>query len=227
MAITLDGSTPAAVDNFGSTSLTAVTASFSPPAASLVLVGVVCQQGAGTIAVADSLSNSYAAGPAKNAFSANGVSLFQHYYATAPGAVTVTATRSVTTTGDFSVSAQVLDGAAASQAGAASATTSGSSTTPLTGSITPTALGGWVIAGVASNSTTGVASGLTDLHNVHDATDGCLATLGYAVTGALTAETVGWTNGGVNAFWSWAAWEILPAVTAAAPTASRFLAAPG
>jgi hypothetical protein len=211
--IAADASAPPVIDSAANASLTATTASFSPPAGSLVLVAVVIgltgTSATMTMSVADSIPNSYTAGPFIWAFSANGVWYFQRYYASAPGAITVKATRSVASTGLFSVKTMVLTGAAASQAGAAApAGTSGNSTT-MTGSITPTQIGSWAFAATSSNSAAATASGVTDDHNVHDGTDGCTATLGHAVTAALSPETIGWTS--ATAFWAWAAWEILPA----------------
>ena len=191
MAIAIDASTPAAVNLAASVSLTATTASFSPPAGSLVLVMVaIGLQGsaAETVTVADSGSVSYTAGPLEYAFSANGVFFFQQYYASAPGSITVTATRSSASAGNFALVTEVLTGAAASQTGAAApAGVSGASTTPMTSAITPTVTGSLVFAATSSNALSGTASGLSDLFNVHDGTDGCLVTLGDVTTTALTA----------------------------------------
>lgn len=215
MAIAKDASAPAFVGNLGSTSATAVTASFSPPAGSLVAVAVgVGLQGTSatmTVTVADSLSNSYTAGPSTWAFSANGIWWFTRYYASAPGPVTVTATRSATGAGYFTVDTMVLTGAASSQAGAASVgSVSGSSVIANTGTITPTIAGSWVLAGINSSATSGTATGLTEDHQSHSGTDGILEATGHAVTSVLSAETIGW-NAAAAAFYAWAALEILPA----------------
>lgn len=218
MAISLDGSTPAAVDNAGSTSATAVTASFSPPAGSLVAIAVnIGLQGTSatqTVTVADSLSNSYTAGPGIWAFNANGSWLFTRYYAAAPGSITVTATRSATGAGLFEVVPWVLTGAAASQAGAASNTTSNSATS-LTGSITTTAAGSWALCAVTCGNSAPTDSGLTRDHVDQDSTDGVLGATGHAITSTPGAETIGWTIG-VTGFYSWSALEILPAAAAPA-----------
>lgn len=215
MGILIDGSTPAAVDSAGNTSLTAVTASFSPPSGSLALVTVnigLVGSSAMTVSVADSLSNSYTAGPSEYAFSANGVWYFAFYYTSAPGAITVTATRSSASAGLFSLVALVLTGANSNQSGAAAPAGVNNGSTTMESAITPTQVGSWCFASTVSNSAAGTADGLTDDHNVHDSTDGVLSTLGHAVTSTLTAETIGWLSG-ASAFWAWAAWEILPAPT--------------
>lgn len=218
MPIAIDASTPANVQLATSTSATATTASFSPPAKSLVVIHVTIGFDANTpsapsFTVADSGSTSYTAGPTGYDGGATGVWLFSHYYATAPGAITVTATR----TGQlgaamFFVKTWVLTGAAASQTGAASASGHAQTGTSISGSITPTQLNSWVMVGGASGSNIALnaAGGLTQDTSWADASDGEATASGHLVVSSVSAQSPGWTVAS-NIFWSWAALEILPA----------------
>lgn len=217
MAISADGSAPADVELGGSAVLTPATAAFSPPAASLVVVEVVIGFDANTataptVTVADSLSNAYAAGPSAYDGAGGGSWLFQHYYASAPGSITVTATQSGQTgTGMKYLHAWVLDGAAATQTGAASGSAHAQSGTAMTASLTPTANGSWVVAGLyAGSMTAATASGVTQDAQWNNTMDGETAAAGHAVTSSLTAESVGWTAA-ASSFYAVTAWEVLPA----------------
>jgi len=216
MAIALDGSTPAPVDNALSTSSTAVTASFSPPANSLVtvVVNISFTSSSGTtpaITVADSLSGSYTAGPAvyDTLYTYSGI--FTRYYSAAPGSITVTATRSRTTQALYEVVTQVLTGAASSQSGAASGVAHNSSgTTTCDSSITTTTVGSRVVTGVSiSGDYTFTPVGLTSTHTEYDSSGGTAAATGYYQTGTAGAVTLGWTITSPNTF-AWASLEILP-----------------
>jgi hypothetical protein len=220
--ITLDGSTPAAVDNTASTSATAVTASFSPPANSMVVIVVnigyeAADSDTPAVAVSDSLSNSYTAGPGiwgGSTYSC-GSWIFTRWYSAAPGSITVTATRSGTDSADqalFELVPYVLTGSTSTQAGAASGTATGVSTS-LTHAITSTVSGSWVIVGVtAYNDYAFTASNMTADHIEHDVTDLEEAGAGHAVTGTPGTETIGFTMPTSDG-WTWAALEILPNVT--------------
>jgi len=230
VAITLDGSTPAAVDNIASTSATAVTASFSPPAGSMVVI-VVNVSFAGipasiTVTVTDSASTAYTAGPAKwdTRFEYSGI--FTHQYASAPGSVTVTATRSATGSALFQVVPYVLDGTAASQSGAASQTSSSTSNvTAVEASVTTTVTGSWVITGAGvDNENTYTPVALSTDHAANDGTDSVSAAAGHAVTGTPGATTIGWTISGASNF-ALAALEILPTTTSAIALADEGAAA--
>ena len=127
--IKIDASTPAAVDTTGSTSLTVATASFSPPANSTVVVGFGIEFDTGetsapTVSCADSLSNSYGAGPSAYDGQAGGCWLFSHYYASAPGSITVTVTRSSQTSDTALLDLAVLVRTVTSIAAEAAATVS-------------------------------------------------------------------------------------------------------
>ena len=229
MAISLDASTPALVTTpLNNTSLTLATASFSPPAGSLVVIAVTIGYdtspgGAGpTVTVADSGSVSYTAGPKIFDTAAEGTYFFQHYYTTAPGSITVTATRTTETSEGamYNIKTYVLDGASPIQTGAATATndnTAGTGTA-LTQAITPTVVGSWVMASVTTSggSTALTISGITQDNINNDASDGETCAFGHAVTSATTSETIGWTTGS-GVFFALALWEILPASSGAAP----------
>jgi hypothetical protein len=225
--ITLDASTPAAVDNVSSVSTTATTASFSPPANSMVVVavdvGLLSSNATMTMTLADSLSNSYTAGPNIWAFSNNGVWYFTHYYSSAPGSITLTATRSFAGQGLFSVKTMVLNGANSNQSGAAAPSATSGNNATLESSITPTQLSSWCFATTSSNALAGTAAGLTEDHNFHDGTNGALATLGHVNTSSLSPETIGWTAT-ASVFWAWAGLEILPASPGGGLTVSAGLA---
>src|SRR5579859_3262150 len=166
--INKDASSPAEVKLSNSTSGTAVTASFSPPAATDVVVEVSVQYDSNTptgpaVTVKDSGNTSFTAGPSAYDGSAAGTYIFSHYYSSAPGSITVTATRTgATGAAMFDVKTRVLTGAASSQSGAASASAHATSGTSLTHSITPTAVGSDVEASVSTASNQAfTASGLT------------------------------------------------------------------
>jgi len=243
MPIALDASTPAAADLTSSTSLTIASASFTPPAGSLVVIsaGVELNSGVFTapaVTVADSLSNSYAAGPSANDSSGTygGLTyLFSRYYATSPGAITVTATRSAAGTALLDLVPLVLTGAAAVQTGAAAVSHDGTtSTATLTAAITTTTPGSWVIASatVDAAQTTFTPVGLTTWHSESSAPDTGAAMTGYwGPTVTPGAVTLGWDVSAAQ-YWAWAALEILPAaavgasVTPAVLTCTASLPAP-
>jgi hypothetical protein len=216
MAIVLDGSTPAAADATSSTSGTQVTASFSPPAGALVVVAVnlgydVHPASGPTITVADSLGNSYASGPWAWDGQWEGAYLFSFPYTSAPGSITVTATRTVSTGAAlFEVVTWVLTGTG-SQAGAGTGFLPNStSVTAFTSSITTTATGSWTVVSAAIawvQSLTPVS--VTTDHAFTNSTDGETGVTGHAVTGTPGAATLGWT-GTVSGPFAWAALEILP-----------------
>jgi hypothetical protein len=220
MAITKDAVSPATgftALNQAATSWT--TASFSPPANSLV--GVICSlvyavSGSAPVPTVKDVNNvTYTAGPAlyDTVFAWAGV--FWHYYSSAPGSITITMTRTGTTATGVMVFPIVLDGAASSQAGAASNTNSSSSLSA-TSSITTTTAGSWVLvaAGIGSTESTITPSALTTtLQSFLDNTDGGVLAAGQATsaTGTPGATTLGWTFSPTGTDWAWAALEILPA----------------
>ena len=227
MAISLDASTPVMTNITTSTTSPAtwVTPSFSPPAGSLVVIcaGIgfaAAQTTAPAVTVKDSSSTAYTAGPVSftndpgNNYSFT--QIFTNYYATAPGSITVTPTR----TGNLaeallSLMPYVLDGAAAVQTGAATLSVDPTAySTAVEGSITPTVAGSWVIAlGMSASAMTWtpVTVGAYDNYYNDTSADGAAMICAHAVTSALTAETVGWTIS-ASSTWALVALEILPAV---------------
>lgn len=221
--ISKDASAPAAVLKANSTAGTETTASFSPPAGSLVVIAENIVYNRNTtsgpvITAKDSHNSSYAAGPSVYDNAAEGTYVFSRYYAAAPGATTVTVTRTVKTgAAMLELDTWVLDGAAASQAGAASATHFAHGVTSCTSSVTTTTAGSWALtAAAAGSSETLTASGLTSDHVQADPSDGASSGAGHAVTGTPGAETAGWT-GPSSTYYSWAALEVLPAAGSQAP----------
>jgi len=229
MGIALDGSTPAVIDDIGTSSATEVTASFSPPAKSLVVVVVNLVYAAGMpwssepLTVSDSLSNSYAAGPIAqdpSYYSATS-GIFTNYYASAPGSITLTVTRNPPTLYPalFEVVTYVLTGARASQSGAGSAATyiSSPSSGVVYSNITVTSGSSWVIVGAAvedvsstiSGSPSGVGGTTVEDHQ-NETTDYAASVVGHA-TGASGSTALGWTWDSITYPFSWAALEVLSA----------------
>jgi len=224
--IDIDPSTPGLTGQLASASATTIqSASFSPPANSLVVVlygfGWATSTATGpVVTVADSGSVSYDAGPSANTGTFSFSAIFSHYYATAPGPITVTATRNSATAATVSMYVLVLPGAAASQAAAAFAAISGAATS-LTGSITTTQPRSWVLLTVTENNAfapTAVA-GTTLQGSYEDSVNGIESMFGAQTPATITpgATTPGWTA--TSTGYSWAALEILPVQAAPAPVA--------
>src|ERR1035441_6102286 len=100
MAISQDSSTPSAPAELPDvTTGTSVTASFSPPAGSLVVaqvgIGYFATSTAPAVTLADSLGNTYTAKASKYDGLFDYAGIFSFYYATAPGSITLTVTRSI------------------------------------------------------------------------------------------------------------------------------------
>jgi hypothetical protein len=122
-----DTSTPAPLHRPNSTTGTATTATFSPPANSMVVVCTAAmylnQSSATSLSCADSLSNAYTAGPSAggtgNAYS----QIFTRYYSSAPGSITVTVSNTNHNAAAMYLAARVVTGASFAQAGAASVST--------------------------------------------------------------------------------------------------------
>lgn len=234
MAIATDGSTPAvvAISSGGATSYT--TASFSPPANSLICVLVTAAKPFPTsgsvvtsVVVTDSGSHTWTAGPSVYgpgpAVEDCGVAVVSYcYFPTAPGAITVTATFDVSVSQRVQVATRVLTGAAATQTGAGSNTklvAKASKTTDGTISVTTTVVGSLVF---------GIAGGIDPLGGSisHSVIGG---TSQITTNGVSLANTTSWkqttatTTPGATTFggnWSVAsamaiaALEMLPVVTA-------------
>lgn len=228
MAIAEDASTPAPVPVTG-TSGACTTASFTPPAQSLLVALVAGGWGSGSLmdaSVTDSVGGTWTAGPNAQgtASAARGVAkIFTRYLTTAPGAMTVSATFT-NLGGGRMLAVRVLTGAASSQAGAgsntrvdATGTTNGALTVPLT------VTGSWVY-GISDNcsinealtpnaATTIVASG-----DYNDTTD-TVRLVAWRSASATTSAAVG-TSPSFGGTWptadksNTAALEILPTAAA-------------
>lgn len=218
-AIRNDASSPARVQLANTTAATATTAAFSPPAGSDVVVqaGVGFDTGQSTgpaVTVKDSQGTVFTAGPSAWDGHGEGSYVFSHYYATAPGAVTVTATRAgASQAAMFSVNTRVLTGAAASQAGAAALTASGSGTTAETRSFTPTVVqSDTEVMTTEANTPALTASGLATDSSWFSGNDGEATASGHVKAASLSPVTVGW-NAASATNWALAGLEVRPALT--------------
>lgn len=124
MGIAEHSSTPAVTIQAMSGATTCTSRSFSPPANSLVVVCVAWMftgKTTGTsLAVTDNLNNIYAQGTATLDVAANDTAIFIFFYTSAPGSITVTASRnSGSPPGTCLLAPRVLTGASALQPGSA------------------------------------------------------------------------------------------------------------
>lgn len=217
-----DASTPAIADSVGNTSGVLSSASFSPPAGSLlVVVENVSYRSSGhtpVLSVTDSKSGTWTQGPHAYDTHFDGSAIFERYLSGAPGAMTVTLHNSDTGQAGYSLAVEVVDNAAAVQTGAGqSATGFGGGAGPGDeSSITTTAAGSLVFVG-SGWSTNGspltADAQTTTLQDYVDNTDISQALTGQsAVTGTPGVTTLGW-RGTVSEYSSWAAQEVLPATT--------------
>ena len=214
-SITVDPSSPAAVHSgYGASSLS--TASFSPPAGSLLEVIVNALQGAAggdTVTVVDSKGDTFTAGPHVAATKApNSSWFFQFYETSAPGSMTVTAKQSGSNRGTLQLAVQVLNGAAASQAGAASGTYNGTTgTTNQTRPLVSTQPGSWLYVAVGngdSGATLTPVSGEVNVNVWNDPASGNDGAIGRLATSATGSQVLGWTASAADPF-GWAAQEVL------------------
>ena len=212
--ITVDPSSPAVVHgSYGVSSVS--TASFSPPAGSLLEVMVDALHGGVTLTLSDSKGGTYTAGPhIQGTTQAGSIYFFQRYLPSAPGSMTVTASQSGSLA-TISLAVQVLDNAAQVQTGAASATTTGNGTNQY-GSLTTTQKGSWAYAVMGTGDATETVTPLSTTSNVDVWNDssqsGNLAAMGRSAsaTGTPAATNFGWTGNHSDNF-VWAAQEVLPA----------------
>jgi hypothetical protein len=145
MPIALDASTPAVVHQAAGTTGTAATVAFSPPANSLVVISVVWLFNASSpssLSCKDSLANVYAKGTFLDNVQETSTAIFQFYYSSAPGSITVTVTCSSTALAAVQLVPQVLTGANSSQSGAGAASDNDDGDV----GITTTTSGSWVFA---------------------------------------------------------------------------------
>jgi len=213
VAISEDGSTPATVTR--STSSAALsTASFSPPAGSLLvaLSSWAAASGTQTATITDSGTHTWTLAKRANATGAGDAEISYTYLSSAPGSITVTGTPTSGGTTEF-LSVRVLLGAASTQTGASAAHTSG--TTP-TISLTTTTVGSWVygcmmdLANSQAALTANASSATITWFN--NTTDGENAASFKASAATVTpgATTYGWSAGLTDTYML-AAWEVLPA----------------
>ena len=199
-SISVDPATPAVVVATGSAGTSMTTASFSPPANSLLVVLTSFEYQAGNanapvFTVRDSVSGTYALGPSVFDGTRGATAAWTRYLYNAPGAMTVTVANSgVTATHGQILAVYVLDGANSIQAKGATGTAhSGSATTGWTGVISTTTPGSWVmVAGAGSAEATLTPNNFTTtLENEQDATDGV-----SLFTGRQIVPTGSFTSGG-------------------------------
>jgi hypothetical protein len=213
--IAVDPSSPAAVHStYGASSLS--TASFSPPAGSLLEVMVDALHSGVAVTLADSRGGTYTAGPhIQGTTQAGSIYFFQRYLPGAPGPMTVTAAQSGSSVATMTLAVQVLDNAAPVQTSAAAATTTGNGTSQY-GSLTTTQPGSWAYAVVGTGDATETVTALSTTSNVDVWNDssqsGNLAAMGRSAsaTGTPAVTHFGWTGNHSDNF-VWAAQEILPA----------------
>lgn len=230
MAIAEDASTPATLSSTAG-SATVTTASFSPPAASLLLAigcGGFASSGTPTVAFSDSTSGSYTTGVTSSALSATCVISYR-YLSAAPGSMTVSCVFG-NLTGDRWFSVRVLTGADSAQTGAHTGAKTTGTTTAGTFAVTKAA--GSAVYGVSCNN--GASSGLTLTANgattlltgaLNDSPNGTAITGWHdnndATSGAVTYGGT-WTLAGSNIG---NALEILAATGVSGPEPGRFLLA--
>jgi phosphatidylinositol-3-phosphatase len=210
-----DPSTPSVVHSgYGAGSLS--TASFSPPAGSLLEVMVNALQaapGGDTVTVTDSKSDSFTAGPHIVATNApNSSWFFQLYETSAPGPLTVTAHQAGSNLGTLQLAVRVLTGAAPSQAGAASGTFDATTfPTSETHTMTNTQPGSWLYVAVGNGDSSATLTPVGSEVNVNvwnDSASGNDGAIGRLATSGIGSQTLGWTASAGDPF-EWAAQEVL------------------
>lgn len=126
MAITIDASTPSPTHAVSANRNTVNSASFTPPANSLVVVAVVWMYSDGrshpsTLSCTDG-TNVYTSAVELDNVQSTSTAFFEHYYASSPGLTSVSVQSTVTTNAAALVYPIVLDGTNSVQTGAAHAT---------------------------------------------------------------------------------------------------------
>lgn len=236
MAIVQDASSPALLilgPQAGPTwtTTTATTASFTPPANSLVVAMMNFELASGSLATELTISSSDAAAWTKQiaqiaANSTGQAIIWFRYYASSPGAITVTFTRTGTTSAQLVGSVKVLTGANSAQAGGgtfAKATAAGLGTVnDANGSVTAVGTGSrlFCVAGVPSGTITMTTLGnTTDIDRHTNTSVGCSVAIGQLTTdtAAPGAVTYGWTQSAGNNGGFFVAGEILAAAAATRP----------
>lgn len=221
MCTIAEATSPAVVTAAGSTTGVLTTASFSPPAGSLlevtVGVGFHVQPNTATITVSDSKGGSYTQGAFKSDGRYNASGVWYRYLPTAPGAMTVTSSDSNHAQAGNQLAVKVLTGAAASQAGGASVSyqSPDNLSASMARPVTTTQTGSRVYLAAGGNNGTLTPNPVTTTINAFvDNTDGESLGAGRSTsnTGTPGTVTLGWTNSKTGYF-TYAAREILPAFT--------------
>ena len=213
--ITVDPSSPAAAHSgYGASSLS--TASFSPPAGSLLEVIVNDLQaspGGDTVTVTDSKGDTFTAGPhIAGSKAPNSSWFFQDYEASAPGSMTVTAHQAGANLGTLQLAVNVLTGTAPSQAGAASGTFDGTAfPTSETHALTNTQAGSWLYVAAGNGDMPATLTPVAGEVNVdvwNDPASGNDGAIGRLATSGTGSQLLGWTASNGDPF-VWAAQEVL------------------
>jgi Concanavalin A-like lectin/glucanases superfamily len=224
--ITEDPATPAVVQDVnGSGQPQVTTASFSPPAGSLLVAEVsLSYAGTPSLSVSDTGGHTWSEPVSVSPGASYGAAaVFTTYLTSAPGPITVTAKGGTgVTAGTIQLALRVVDGAAPVQAGAATATGDAKSASATT-AITTTTAGSWVyIAGTVNELESSVTpnASTTTIANYQDTSGGdtLLAGRQTAATGTPGSTTLGWTTG-TSWYWALAMLEILPATAPFTPPA--------
>jgi hypothetical protein len=211
----VDAATPAVVHSgYGAAAVS--TASFSPPAGSLLQVVVNALQaapGGVTVTVTDFKGDSFTAGPHIVGTKApNSSWFFQYYEASAPGALAVTAHQSGANAGTLQLAVHVLDGVAATQAGAASGTfDAATSSSNQTHALTNTQPGSWLYVAVGNGDSLATLTPVGGQANVdvwNDNASGNDGAIGRLATAGTGSQLLGWTASDTDPF-EWAAQEVL------------------
>jgi hypothetical protein len=224
VTIAEDSSAPAAVH---SATTSGTTASFSPPANSLLVVMVAVDGTAGTattVAVSDSGSHTWTLKKRQNTTTSSApvvggsAEVWECQLTTAPGSITVTASWSTNGAAGGNVVTKVLTGAATDQSTAATGGTGGGSVAP-TATLTPTQVGSHIYGACldyATNASLTANSNSTLIDQFLDVSNGdtWAAFKGSADTTSLTSTAYGFTN--ANSAFNTAAVEILAATSAPA-----------
>lgn len=224
--ITQDASTPAIVTASGSAGTSLTTASFSPPANSLLVVMTSFEYQAANAStpvftVSDSVSGTYAAGPSVFDSTRGMAAIWTRYLFTAPGAMTVTITNSgPSATHGQVLAVYVLNNAGSVQTKAATATAHSTGMTGWIGAITSTVSGSWVLAACAGSvmGTITPLSSTTTLENDQDSTDAVSLLLGKQCAATIIpgSVTLGWDSPTAGDY-ALAMQEILPLITPPPP----------
>lgn len=231
MAIVEDVSSPAVVKFSASTSPTLATSSFTPPAgASLELVLFTLEFGTApgsitTPTVSSSAGGAWNSGPLIKAANVSGVVMsFWRYNASAPGAHTVTVTRTEVGSAAASLTVRVLTGTDTSLAGAATQQIATVSSAGTQQTVTPVRDNSYigVAASINTSGTLTVNGNTTQFDFTNDTSVGAeLASgRGTSLTGAAgVGQSLGWTGVATNTQ-LWVAQEVFVAPAAVAPVSS-------